>query len=704
MAFPDLPSILAAILLAPVLLLAPGYFWTRLADIDAASSMERAAWSLLLSLATVPALSYNFFLVCPYNARTIWMFAAVQAALPALLWWRLRSQASAVERAVGRGSARLAFGRLWVFPVLMAGLVLICLMDLERGPLLYRGYPAGDYSKHIFVADAIHRTGLPPVNPVFHPGRPLLLFYYFFWHLVCSIVDGLSGWRLGPRAVAEGMTAWAAAALFAVVLVLAVRFLRPVTRRTILVCWSLLFVTGLDLIGFLLAVYLQIEPGRIAWRSRGVFPGAVDSWNWVGQVTSWMETAMWAPQHLASAVVSMTAFALVFGLRPGTSAAARNARILLLAAAFASSLGLSVWVALVFGAFWLVWGGACLWRRSRESIRVVAPATIVALFLAAPFVYALSLAWLHARAPLAVGVRQFGFWEGYSENLRPGGWKTVLDLAWLGPVYFVELGIFLVGGVFWWKYHRRPLEEPEAALAMLAAVSIVLTSVVRSNVRYNDFGWRGTLPAQFVLLLWTGWMLERLWRRRRFPPLVVGCLAMGLFTTGYDWVWMRSYGMAMDLIHHKGFSGRHAWAFKRLYQQIAASTPPDTIIQGNPNVWLEPHQSFAANRQSVVLDRVHGTLFGTEGPLFERTMSEVTAIFNGHLTADQIVAVARQYDIGVLVVRDTDAAWHSHVWDDRSRFRPLAACDFGRAYQPIYRAERSSHLTISSIYKGGDGR
>ena len=43
--------------------------------------------------------------------------------------------------------------------------------------------------------------------------------------------------------------------------------------------------------------------------------------------------------------------------------------------------------------------------------------------------------------------------------------------------------------------------------------------------------------------------------------------------------------------------------------------------------------------------------------------------------------MARKYHIGVLVVKDSDPAWHSHVWDDRTRFRLLAQCDYARAYQ-----------------------
>src|SRR5262249_50714103 len=148
----------------------------------------------------------------------------------------------------------------------------------------------------------------------------------------------------------------------------------------------------------------------------------------------------------------------------------------------------------------------------------------------------------------------------------------------------------------------------------------------------------------------------------------------------YDWACMRIYPIAMDLTHHHAFAGQHNWALGRLYEQVRRETAPETIVQQNPNVFIEPYHSFNANRQSVVLDLVNGSLFGTQGPLFDATLQEVGSMFDRHAGAEQIAATARKYNIGVLVIKDTDPAWHSHVWDDGSRFRLLAQCKFARAY------------------------
>src|SRR5262249_13390481 len=355
--------------------------------------------------------------------------------------------------------------------------------------------------------------------------------------------------------------AWAAAGLFAVVLLLARRFLRPCSRRTVGICWALLFATGLDLVGYLVSAFVSIEPGQLGWRGGAIFLGAVDSWNWDGQVSSWLEMILWVPQHLSAAVVSMTGLLLAFGLQPGVGGAAppgrgrppsrplsgaseeypepargparvlwghpNKTRIFLFSAAAASSLGMSIWVTLVFCVFWSVWAATAAWRRWRDDFTLLLRAAIPAVLLALPFIWILSHARLDTRPPLIWQVRSFSLWHDYSAHLRLAMWRPALDLVWLVPAYFLEFGVFFVGGVIWWKHRPRPLARPELALTLLAAISLLMTSVLRSNIRDNDFGWRGTLPAQFVLLLWTGWSLERLWRSRRRPVLIVGCLVMG---------------------------------------------------------------------------------------------------------------------------------------------------------------------------------
>ena len=81
-----------------------------------------------------------------------------------------------------------------------------------------------------------------------------------------------------------------------------------------------------------------------------------------------------------------------------------------------------------------------------------------------------------------------------------------------------------------------------------------------------------------------------------------------------------------------------------------------------------------------MLDWINGSLFATQGVLFDEVLSDVRSIFSGELSAGQIEQIAHKYRIRVLVVKDTDPAWSSPVWHD-PRFHLLASCHYGRAYE-----------------------
>ncbi len=656
MRLPDAPAILAGVVLAPVLLVAPGWFWSRLLDLGPLPRSERLAWALLLSLATAPVLAYNFFLLLPYRSWTVWLFALLHIAVPAALSWRRRPPerpGPAIDR------------RLWLLPALMALLAVTSVMDFQRGDQLWRGHPADDYAKHILVTDAISRTGIHPVNPAFHPGRPLPLFFYLFWFLLSSMLDALSGWRFGARAAVQALTGWGAVALFALTLVAARRLLRPATPRAVGLCFALLFVTGLDLIPVLFWAFVNIEPGRLVWRERFHLYPNLDAWNWVGQVTSWLETAAWAPHHLAACVVGITGLLLILVVPPS------RGRAFLFAAAAASLLGLSVWVTLVFAVFWAAW-----WLRN--SGFSPAQAGLPAL-LAAPFIVQLWRARRSAGFPLVFDVRDFGFWRAYTYFQDLGPWREILDLAWLPLLYSLELGVFALGAWFWWRRRRR-VTPPQRAMALLAGVSLLTASLLRSSIHNNDFGWRGLLPAQFALLLATAWMLERLWRLKRRSLLIAACLGLGLAGVAFDWAVMTGYPPAQDLYASRGERGRRNLILKRLYERIRDATPSTAIVQQNPDVGLEIPHAFYAGRQSAVLDRSNGAVFDTAGPEFETALRQVASIFAPAASPDHIEQTARRFGIRVLVVQDTDPAWANPAWQD-PRFPLIAASDLARAYR-----------------------
>src|SRR5262249_53952745 len=133
-----------------------------------------------------------------------------------------------------------------------AVVVAACFRDLEIGGTLYTSSATIDYQKHNAVTDAICRTGLPPVNPSFYPGRPLPLYYYYLWFLTSAQVRLLSGGLIGNYPAVLATSIWVGYGVWATILLLLRRFPPPVAsgspRQRDLIATALLALTGLDIV------------------------------------------------------------------------------------------------------------------------------------------------------------------------------------------------------------------------------------------------------------------------------------------------------------------------------------------------------------------------------------------------------------------------------------------------------------------------
>src|SRR5674476_271155 len=76
---------------------------------------------------------------------------------------------------------------------------LFCLIDLQIGDRLYFPVVSYDNTLRTAITASISRTGVPPQNPYFFPGRLFPLRYHYFWFLLCSIVEQLGGNVVSPR-------------------------------------------------------------------------------------------------------------------------------------------------------------------------------------------------------------------------------------------------------------------------------------------------------------------------------------------------------------------------------------------------------------------------------------------------------------------------------------------------------------------------
>jgi len=126
-------------------------------------------------------------------------------------------------------------------------------------------------------------------------------------------------------------------------------------RRQTLVAVGLLLVTGADLLpamGSLLAQ--RAVNGEMEWWSQD-------------QISSWVDSLLWVPHHVAALLCCLLSFLLLWRTREALGAGQRWLAVGLAGVAFASAFGLSVYVAFGFAVLMLVLCARVLlrgwWRR-----------------------------------------------------------------------------------------------------------------------------------------------------------------------------------------------------------------------------------------------------------------------------------------------------------------------------------------------------
>ena len=141
------------------------------------------------------------------------------------------------------------------------------------------------------------------------------------------------------------------------------------------------------------------------------------------------------------------------------------------------------------------------------------------------------------------------------------------------------------------KRSGRPLSQPEFAVALLIAVSLLVCTFVRSSlIANNDLGWRGFLFAQLGLLLLTADVLSELPRPRRYLALIV----LGAAGSAYDLAILRTFPLLSDagVVMARDWlgganAGAQVYSAREAYGWIAASTPPGAVIQFDPYTYSQ---------------------------------------------------------------------------------------------------------------------
>lgn len=681
-------------------------WFTNLHGFRQRSLVERLFWSVPLSIAvsTIASVLIGRF----FSLATVVVFFLASGALWLVLlgWEWLDLRRSGRKWKIGYrplGGKGILLAIIWIAAAILS------LVDFQSHQQLSMSVTAFDHATRVNWTESILRTGIPPANPLYYYGHSAPLRYYYFWNVVCAVVGKMS--HLPIRAVFIASCVWSGFALVALIGLFLKHFLglEEVLRRRFLLSIFLLMVTGLDIcVHFWNFLFLHhLPPGDLEWWS-------------VDQVTSWLDSLLWVPHHIASMVCCM--FALLLAWMAGKEdAPSRTASLALIAAALASAFGLSIYVTIGFFLVMLAWA---LWQivleRTPRSPLLLAAGGAGAVVLLLPYLWELTHnpSKLQGGSVFAFSIRQIfpsdGLLASHPFQLLAAGhpWAALnlANLLLLAPGYFFELGFYLVVFLVYlvpaWR-DRKPLTPPQRSLLFITAVTLLMVSVLRSSVlRINDFGSRAALLLQFPLLLLAVEPLSdwRVFDRNRgntigrggltqdtpywFRSIACFALIIGVTSTLGQALMLRFFfplvdaGMRATNDPNAGKASHDAYISSIGYVQLNASIPHDAIVQNNPARQI----GFAAmaglfgidHQTAIATDHLWcGSELGGDPSGCPAMAAILDSLFRG-ATAEQARTVCRQYSIGYLVADIYDPAWNDRggwVWT----LKPVVADEEFRA-------------------------
>lgn len=551
--------------------------------------------------------------------------------------------------------------KFWWMGIGWACFTILSLINIQWGDQLFYSVTSYDQATRVSVIDAITRTGVPPVNPSFYPGKPeRLTFLYYFWYVVCSVVDALGGKYVDARAALNASSAWVALGLMALIsLYFWSRNSTPAKTiwKTVLLGVGLFAVSGLDVLP---AVFLMIRTGKVI--------GSIDVWNtWI---QSWAASILWVPHHVAALIAGMCAILLAQFARDKPSS--RQFVLFAIAGvAFASAVGLSIYVTLVFVFFWGMWLVALIFQKtSRFLIFPMLLSGIVALILASPFLSDLLRGGGDAAGtlPITFEIRAFLQLESFVADwsFLP---RSLIMLAVLPINYLFELGFFFLSAFYWFQMQDKKMlwSDPfRTAEVILFFVVLIVGSTLRSTlITSNDLGWRAWLPGQFILLIWGVDTLENLSLVSKTPSplagevhknrrLMIVFLAVGIITTIADAALLR---FAWPLMTGPEVT-RQYYSAHLAYDYLRENAPADAITQNNPSISLDRPSGLYGTHQMVISDR---TMYGISTKDFDKWAARISPIFNDTDMMDwQLLdPLCAEYSIDILIFADVDPVWRS---------------------------------------------
>jgi len=677
----DILGACLAFFIFPVVFLFPGYVisWsTNLFDFKQFGIITRYLIAILISFATVPILVYLLTLTTSFNVTKLILAFFFVLYVLIIADEIKKSDKNRIFLGGLSWYQKLAFFTAagWVFFSIMS------LVDLQWGNRLYNNVVSLDFATRVTMVNAITRTGVPPINPSFFPGHPeYITSLYYFWYILCSIVDQLGGNLVDSRMALIAGNAWCGLALMALI-ALYLKFRNQTAGdkawKTALTGIGLLAVSGLDAIPALINMLVTRFSLGFMWPA-----GDIEHWN--EQITAWIGSLFWVPHHVAAMIVCLTCFMLFqYCLKKNIT---NNIPIaIIVGLALASAAGLSTWVTITFSIFLGVWIVILLvYNKNRRVVLLMILAGIFALLSASPFLSGIIKGGTGASGlPFAFEVRIFLPVSPYLDQLSSIS-RNITYLILLPANYGMELGFFLVAGLLWLQQHQKeellknPFFIPEIALL---CVVVIICSFIRSSIAANDLGWRGWLFGQFILLVWA---VDILASRSSLPDAQVVVsnvnsnfqqgkirnaisllLFIGFATTIVDVALLRFWPVLIDTGipgFPNGLSpdrqlGQRTFYARLAHEFIGNELPANIVIQQNPLTGIDRPSGLYGSRQLAISANAP---YNVPRPLLQTNMDQISKIFTlEHATSwAKIDSLCEDYFIDILVVNDLDPLWNN---------------------------------------------
>jgi hypothetical protein len=669
----DILGILLAFSLFPFLFVFPGYVtgWALdLFEFRKRTPTGQVVMAMPISASVVPA-----FLFLVYRFTSFWVvlgLLVVLALIAAYLFTRTYRKARHDNEYL---RPAIIFVLLWLF------LAIFTLVDLQTGSRLYFSSNSYDLTTRVSVVDAISRTGVPPVNPSYYPGQPVLLnSLYYYWYILASVVDQMGGGLVSAYHAMIASISWAGVLLFAAL----ATYLRVRDRQSSQQAWKKSFIAiqlvavgGLDFIMvFMIMASFNFHLEQLP------FQGHVEGWNM--PIMSWMNALAWVPHHLTAALACLTAM-LLAAQSMQKKYKERISEAVFIGLAFASAFGLSVWVMFVFAVFWLVWGVVLIFKdRKYQQVGFMILGGLFGVIFAAPFLLGIlrdgGASSSGGGLPVAFFIRPFMLMDLLAGLPVPV--LQVLNVLFLPLNYLFELGFFFLMAVVWFQefYKRNKELNPIYTMELiLVVVSVILLSFVHSTIIViNDLGIRGWLPMQFILVIWASdiivqvagkrkWlspkMFEKIGGTKKIGLVLGGMLIIGYLTMSLEFFSLRTWTFLVDMKvvgNPNDFSpdthlGERTYSARLAYDYLRDEIPADAVTQNNPLGFLDRPSGLYGTHQMAISDR---TIYGVPLETYRDFSNDIGSIFiNKAADWAAIDAKCEKYSIDILVVNDIDPLW-----------------------------------------------